>query len=241
MTGFFDIHTHILPGVDDGARDLSVTIQMLKAAKSEGISHIVATPHFDAGARGAAKKELEDALEAARSAAKEIDPGMTISLGSEIMNSPGSVDALNEKRANVMAGTRYVLVEFMPSDTYTDIYNSMHNYIMNGYIPILAHMERYEALYKREDCLDELIQLGVYMQMNAASLMGGVLHKRAGYNKKLLKEGYVHFLGSDCHDASARPPLMESMVKKVPKADMALYEKILKENPQKMLRDEYID
>ncbi len=243
MTNYYDIHTHILPGVDDGSEDLEESAAMLKMAYDEGIMHIIATPHFEVGNRVNASKEvLEAALAKVREKAKEIDENMTISLGNELLDAPGMSDALKKGKALTIGGTRYILVEFLPSDKYDKIYTSMRNYIADGYIPVMAHMERYGCLEKNYDRLDELVKLGVYMQMNTESIIGGLFNRKAAYHRKLIKEGYISFLGSDCHGSENRIPVMQSAVKYLEKdgiSEKAL-QKILVDNPSAMLEDKYI-
>lgn len=242
MTGYYDIHTHILPGIDDGAKDLKETGQMLAAAKEEGIRHIIATPHFAAGGKNPSLEQLQEALEATQKIAKEIDSGMTISLGNELLDSPGILSALNSGDALTLGQTRYILVEFLPKDSYSQIYHSLKDYIMAGYIPIIAHMERYEVLWKEYDYLDELLKLGVYFQMNGESLMGVPWNPRVLYHRRLLKMGYIHFLGSDCHGSVHRPPIMQTVLKGLHRdwRQGNKIEKILVKNPERMLQNKVI-
>lgn len=242
MGGYYDIHTHILPGVDDGSKDISMTTEMLKAAWKEGIQHIIATPHFDTCSRNPEVQELYEALELTREAARRIDKNMTVSLGNEILNSAGAIEALKSGRALTLGETRYVLIEFLPDEGYTDIYNSLHNYIINGFIPVLAHMERYAALAGRFDYIEELIQMGVALQMNSGSLTGGIFNRKAAYNRKLVEGGYIHFIASDCHDISVRPPAMSEMLRQCCKSagNSKRYKNLLIKNPERMLADEYL-
>lgn len=242
MTGYYDIHTHILPNVDDGARDIEETRKMLYLAYEEGIRHIVATPHFALDGKNVPVEELQRKFEEVKRMAGEVLPEMTFSLGNELLNSPGMVEALNEGRALTLGGTRYILVEFLPRDSYSGIYSSLRNYIINGYIPIVAHMERYEALLKKYSYIRELIQLGVFFQMNTDSLTGGIFQRDAVYHRRLLEEGYIHFLGSDCHRKDRRPPLMKSALRHLRKnfPDGDIETAVLVKNPADMLADKYI-
>lgn len=242
MTGYYDMHTHILPGVDDGARDLQETMEMLYQAYLEGIRHIVVTPHFALDSRNMPVRELMDKFEEVKRAALHTVPAMDFSLGNELMNSAGMVNALNEGRALTLGGTSYILVEFLPKDGYRKIYSSLHNYIMNGYIPIVAHVERYDALIRRTDRMDELIHLGVLFQMNTSSLMAGKRRRNASYHRMLLEEGYIHLLGSDCHRSDSRSPLMRGALQDLPGEllNSGVMQAVLSENPKKILADKYL-
>lgn len=242
MTEYYDIHTHILPGVDDGARDMGETQEMLFLAYEEGIRHIVATPHFALDGKNVPVEGLQEKLGDVKKMAGKLLPEMTFSLGNELLDSPGMVEALNKGRALTLGGTRYILVEFLPRDSYSKIYASLRNYIINGYIPVVAHMERYEALYKKYSNIRELMQLGIYFQMNTDSLTGGIFQRDAVYHRRLLEEGYIHFLGSDCHRKDRRPPLMKGALRHLrrnfPDGDTGTA--VLVKNPADMLADKYI-
>lgn len=242
MTGYYDIHTHILPGVDDGARDMMEAQEMISIAYQEGIRHIVATPHFALGDKNSPVEELREKLAALQRAAYKLAPEMTFSLGNELLDGDGMLDALKDGRALTLDGTRYILLEFLPHESYSRIYASLRNYIMNGYLPIVAHMERYEALIHKERHIYELLELGVLFQMNANSLTGGIFHRRAVWHRKLLEEGCVHFLGSDCHRKDTRPPLMQSALSNLPRnfAESSTGRAVLVDNPAKMLADKSI-
>jgi protein-tyrosine phosphatase len=242
-TGFYDIHTHILPGVDDGSKSPEESREMLQMAYDQGVRHIVATPHFSVHGKNHPVDELKKKQELLQEYAAEIDPQFTIDLGNELLNEPGMVEELRSGRALTMAGTRYILVEFLPSDKYHTLYHSLHEYIMAGYIPIVAHMERYEALYKDYDHIDELSRMGCYFQMNAESLVGGILQRKAAYHRRLVMEGYIQFMGSDCHSSKYRTPIMKDALRYLGhnrEAERVL-EKIVSGYPETMLSDKYID
>lgn len=242
MKEYYDIHTHILPGVDDGARNIGETEEMLRIASEEGIRHIIATPHFAVGDCNPSVAHLMKTLSEVKEAAKRVAPGITITLGNELLDGPGIIPALQAGTALTLAGTRYILVEFMPADSYSKIYHSLRDYIMNGYIPIVAHVERYEELIKQYEDLKEIIKLGAYLQMNAESIIGGIFHRKASYCRRLLEEGYIHFLGSDCHRSDRRVPVMKSALKYL-RTDLQGYDSyrgILIDNPAGVLADKYI-
>ena len=239
MISYYDIHTHILPGIDDGSRNIEETREMLRMERDQGVLHIIATPHFTAGEHPISIEELQHALEQTREAAREIDPAMTIDLGQELLNGPGMLEALKKGEALTLAGTRYILVEFLPYDRYSVIYQALYGYIMEGYIPIVAHMERYDALKKNQNNIDELIKLGAYFQMNTESLVGGFFHREAAYHRSLVENGMIHFLGSDCHRKDYRKPLMQDALRYFSKEfrKESNFLKLVSEYPQVMLAD----
>lgn len=235
---YYDLHTHIIPGVDDGSDSLEESLEMIRQMREQGVLNIVATPHYPDGR----SEKINDAFILLKEKVNELYPDMKLYLGNELLNGPGIIDALKNKNALTIADTKYILVEFLPGDSAKKIYAALREYIMEGYIPIVAHIERYEKLYKNYDFLDELINMGVYIQMNTESIVGGLFDRHAAYCRKLLMNGYVHFLGSDCHGANRRKPLMKDAIEKLKLefVNSSLAEKILFENPIKMLEGKYI-
>lgn len=230
---YFDVHTHIVPGVDDGSDSLEESLEMISQMREQGVLNIVATPHYPDGKT----EKIKDAFDMLKKSVEDKYPDMKLYLGNELLNGPGVIEALKNKTALTIADTKYILVEFLPGDSERKIYNALREYTLAGYIPIVAHVERYEALHKNYDFLDEIINLGAYIQMNTESLVGGLFDRRAAYCRKLLENGYVHFLGSDCHGAERRKPLMKGAIEKLKPefVNSKLAEKILFENPTKML------
>lgn len=168
---YTDIHSHILPGVDDGAENIQETSKMLRIAYDQGIRTVIATPHI-LPSNPYEDGKLEQALASVRKAAAEISPDMKVYLGGEIYYWNGSLNALQEGVGRTLADSRYVLVEFYPLTGYEEMYQGMKEYIQSGYLPIIAHMERYECLWKKGRNLTELLDLGCYFQMNVSSLRG---------------------------------------------------------------------
>jgi protein-tyrosine phosphatase len=238
---FIDIHTHILPGVDDGSQSMEETIKMLQIAQQEQIETIIATPHYIPGGRNLPVHILMQRLEEVQAEAVKVNPNMKLFLGNEIYYSNSVIEDLKTGKALTLANSRYTLVEFSTKDTDQHIYRSLSGLIRAGYIPILAHVERYRCFYKKEYLIHDLIEAGCYIQMNSRSLVGGVLDREAAYHRRLVEQGLVHLLGSDCHDDKVRVPYMTKSVQLIAKkCDESLVNKILFTNPFKVLENTYI-
>ena len=190
--GWIDIHAHILPGVDDGAHDWDEAAALLKLAYGQGIRHIIATPHFTGNQDPGLLKELCTCLD---NQAKAIADGFGVSLGQEIMYFENLVDYLNQGKALTLAGSRYVLVEFGPSDSLGRIKRAVRQLVQASYFPVIAHVERYKCLLEQERP-EELVEYGAYLQINARSL----------------KKGTIHFIATDMHDPSVRTPDIQTAV-----------------------------
>ncbi len=208
-----DIHAHILPGIDDGARDWDETRQLLKAAWEQGVRHIVATPHFSRRTDVGKLKELRDrAAELAHEEGLELE----ISLGQELRYFEELPLYLEQGRALTLAESRYALVEFQPSDGYQTVKRAVHGLVQAGYIPILAHTERYHCL-REKGRTEELIQSGACLQVNADSLSGGIFDRTAAWCLKEIRERRIHFVASDMHRTDTRPPRLDEALKKLSK------------------------
>ena len=238
---YIDIHSHILPGVDDGAGSMEQTVRMLRIAAGEQINTMIATPHYEAGRDNPSVEHLRNIRNQVQEEALRIRKDFRIFLGNELYYSESVVEALNSGEALTLAGSRYVLVEFNYGIDFNSMYRGINDFVYNGYIPILAHIERYDNVYREPDRIRELIKMGCYIQMNSDSLMGGFLDMEAAYNRKLLSHNLVHFVGSDSHSDRVRAPMMEAVVKHLlKKCDEGLIERVFIENPNKILENTYI-
>lgn len=235
-----DIHSHILPGVDDGAKDMRETERMLSRALRQGISGIIATPHYDAG--GVEKKYIKcrNSYEKVRKYIKECELPIELYLGNEIFYSESIIEELEKGYIHTMNGTRYVLVEFPLYADYDYIERALRNIQYAGYWPILAHVERYEALRKIER-VRTLVDMGIYIQVNQGSLTNKKRFRTRSFCLKLMKQGLVHLLATDSHDSKQRRPefkeCFEYIDKKVGKSYRVL---ISEENPEKIIEGEKI-
>jgi len=210
--GWIDIHNHIIPSVDDGSKDWEMSGQMLRMAYNEGIRTIIATPHYHPRLNNPAQKTLQLALERLRQMAHKINKSFDIYLGNEIYYHDSALSALDFGVVNTIAGSNFILVEFSADKDYLDIKNAINRLQMGGYYPILAHVERYINLQKELDRILQLVNMGIYMQVNAASVTGENGFETKRFVKKLLKKQLVHLIGTDAHNISRRPPKMKKCV-----------------------------
>lgn len=146
MFRIIDIHTHILPGVDDGAGTWKDTLQLMQTAYAQGTIHMIATPHYSSRVDIDKLVSLRDqAQKLAQNAGLEL----TVSLGQEILYFEDLPIYLEQGKALSLAGSRYVLVEFQPNDSYQRVWRAVRELVQTGFFPIIAHAERYRCL--RED------------------------------------------------------------------------------------------
>jgi protein-tyrosine phosphatase len=206
MEEFIDIHSHLLPGLDDGSNSMEQTINMLKIAYEEGIRAIIATPHCKDERTLHSMSVLQESLEAVKEEIQNLLPDLSLYLGSEIYYSHESIKYLQENKIPTLADTKYILVEFSPIADYRYMKNALQELLLEGYSPVIAHIERYEVLAKKLDLVEELIEMGAYVQVNAMSIIGESGRLYQSITKKLLKNNLVHMVATDAHSDKARAP-----------------------------------
>lgn len=173
MKGLYDIHCHILPGVDDGARNMEESLWMLSKEYKEGVRHVILTPHFRYEMFEPHMNIVTRQFMQLRREAIKIGQGdLQLYLGCELHSSMDMVECLKKGRRLTLAGSRYVLVEFSNSDEKSYIEERVRSLLMNGFIPIIAHAERYKATRSDIRFLEELREAGAYIQINADTISG---------------------------------------------------------------------
>lgn len=240
MTGIADVHSHILPGLDDGAPTGKVSVEMLRAASAQGIRRVIATPHYSFQFRNADPRRIRGLCRGLnRKAVKEEIP-CRVYPGQEIMYSEKALELLERGEILTMAGSRYILVEFDPSAPYSFIYMAIRKCATEGYLPIVAHVERYRSVHGPGKA-QELISQGAYLQMNYQRIAGKWNDDTARWCRSMLKKEQIHFLGTDMHNMTSRTPEIARPLKWIERHLQAEYaEKILWKNAMKILADEKI-
>lgn len=238
MMEFTDIHSHILPGLDDGAKSLDETRGMLQIAYQEGVRRIIATPHFFSREKSASLEKIVETVVYIRGKLKEWELPIELYPGNEIYYQSETMDLLEEGRVCSMAGGRYVLVEFHPSEDFSYIRDGLWKLLSRGYYPILAHAERYECLFAQKDRLEELKKQGIYIQVNASSFQRGMFSERTKRSGYLLKRGLVDFVSTDAHGVEHRSPRIKECYHFIcKKAGEETAEKLFVQNPMAVLQD----
>ena len=237
MDRLVDTHCHILPEVDDGARSMEETRQMLQEAYEEGIRYIIATPHHHPRRGRKSPKQLRRQLKLVREEAAQISDELRIYLGTEIYFGQDIPERLREELILTMNKTKYVLVEFSPGDPFDYICQGIQQIQMKGYEVILAHIERYQCMYKNIENVEHLKHMGVRIQVNADSITGESGWKAKRFVRRLIDERLVFCVGTDAHDPKRRPPRMKKAAEYVEKKCGEDYaRRIFFSNPRIMLR-----
>lgn len=242
MEQLFDIHCHILPGVDDGSQTMEDTIAMLQCAVKDGITDIIATPHYHLGRKISDYDKIEKAYQDTVAIINSHNLPLKLYLGNEVFCSDNAIKDVTDKKAHTMNSTRYVLLEFHPSHSYREIWHGAHAAISNGFIPIVAHVDRYPALVEDIERIEELINLGCYIQVNTAGIMGDEGFRVKQFCKKLLKDEFVHFVATDAHRPTGkRIPKLKKCADYIKRKYGIDYARaIFETNPNCVLVDKYI-
>ncbi|MFP4456643.1 MAG: tyrosine-protein phosphatase [Clostridia bacterium] len=210
---FIDIHSHILPGLDDGSKNLQMTEAMLSQASKEGIKEIIATPHFISKANTYTKEELKNTYTQVVSLIEKNELDLKLHLGNELFFDIDAIRVLESGECLPLASSSYVLIEF-PFKWRVDIVESiLYNLELSGYKIILAHIERYEN-FDNPKILASFIEKGCLAQINS-SILFDKNKSRVNYMLNLIENNYIHFIASDCHSDRHRSPKLKDAYKKV--------------------------
>lgn len=235
-----DIHCHVLPGIDDGARNMDESKRMLKMAVQEGIQGIVAASHFECGVSDEYFQKRRQGFEELSQWLETSHLPITLYPGNEIFYSEEVVSMLEEQKAYTMNGTSYVLVEFSPFAPFSYLRMALQRLQYGGFRPILAHMERYQCLAK-EERIQALVEMGIYLQVNTSSVTGAMGWRMKRQLMKYIRNGWIHFLGTDAHGTEHRIPQMAQCLKYIEKrAGKSCRERLSEYYPEQMLRGEEI-
>lgn len=238
MLGLYDIHCHLLPGVDDGAESIEETMKMLEMEYEQGVRTIFATPHFR---RQMFEPPMEKVLEAyalVKERANHIGNGMEIYLGCEFHVNMDMVNALRYGARPTLAGSPYVLTEFSGAAECDYVRERILNLLSNGFIPIIAHIERYPNVMKNIDFIGQLSDMGARISVNAESILGHEGFSIKRFCKKIIKLDLLDFIGTDAHGANHRVPQLGACADYLIKKYGSDYVKrILKENPEEILKE----
>lgn len=237
--GYIDIHTHILPGVDDGSASMEQSIRMARQAAMEGFSDIILTPHQKADRRCVTYEGTLRRMRLLQEKVDELKIPVRFHPGAELFYRHGMEALLEEGRLHTLADSHYALVEFFPGEEYAYIRDALVRISSYGYLPILAHVERYLSVTSEAGRAQQLKEnTGCFFQVNASSLTGdaGFAIKSAG--RKIVRQGLADFVATDSHNDTGRSPRISHcagwLEKKLGKQEA---ERLLIQNPRAVLED----
>ncbi|MDH4232713.1 MAG: hypothetical protein OEW04_11880 [Nitrospirota bacterium] len=201
-----DIHCHILPAIDDGAADIRTSLEMLRIAASDGITHIVATPHYRHG-EAPGIDLIQGKITGVREAMKKRAINVTLLGGADIRLTYELLKGIERKEIPTINGSRYFLLE-LPDLIPTHLDAFLLEMKVRGYSPIITHPERNYSLLTAPEKADALRAAGALFQVTAMSVTGDFGRQIRKFTRQLLKKGYVDFVATDAHNTGHRPPLL---------------------------------
>ena len=232
-----DLHSHILPELDDGSDSLAESLAMARMAVDSGITAVVATPHCAADRR----EEVLESWRLLSQALKETGIPLKLYPGMEIFGTGDTLRLLREGKLLTLNGSRYPLVEFDfggPGENRTRLLEELCS---AGYRPLVAHPERYACVQRDPRLVNEWFRMGCLMQVNRGSLLGRFGSRAQEMAETLVTRNFVVAVSSDAHSPQTRTPWMKD-VKNLLSQDFSpgCARTLLLDNPRRILKDEPI-
>ena len=231
-----DIHSHILPGIDDGARTLYDSVEIARELASQGITDIIATPHYVnetkyVSPRGHNRRLL---MELRKKLAEE-GVKVNVYLGNEIYIDEEIEKLIKMGKISTLADSRYLLVELPLHEKYQNYEDVLGSLLNVGYQVVLAHPERYEIVQEDYGVAKELYEMGVLFQCNLCSIVGKYGKNARKMIRKLAKDKMIFAFGSDIHRCSRTNQIKVAQRKIAKYYNGAELERVFVKNPRKIL------
>lgn len=232
-----DLHSHILPELDDGSRSLSESLEMARLAVQSGITAMAATPHC----AGDQAREVRSAVLLLRETLQELGIPLRLYMGMEIFGTFDTARLLRERKLLTLNNSRYPLIEFTFRSSGEEETRILQSVIRAGYQPLVAHPERYSYIQKNPELANTWKQMGCLFQVNRGSLMGRFGSGARRMGMELVERGFAAVVASDAHSASVRTPWMQDVQQLLSeKVSPVAAEYLLQYNPRKILRNEQL-
>jgi protein-tyrosine phosphatase len=209
-----DMHSHILPGLDDGPYDIGESVRMCRIAVDDGIHTIVATPHMLKGIYNFSREDVLNKVRKLNSVLKTKNIPLTILPGAEIVMDPDILSLIQKDvLVTVNNGGSHIFLELIDYFPKKQIEDFIKNLTENNIIPIIAHPERNIIIQKNINILSRFVKAGALSQITAMSITGNFGRKAQKTAEKLLKEKLTHIIATDSHSSTWRPPVLSSGLK----------------------------
>ena len=205
-----DLHSHILPGVDDGALDINVALDMARMAVADGIRVMACTPHFMPGMYDNSAQDIRNRVSQFQSILNNEGIALNLVVGCDAHIRPDFLNRLRNNEILRLNDSRYVLFEPPHNIAPQRLDDLMFNIMVAGYMPILTHPERLKWIEQNFDLIERMFQQGVWMQITAGSLTGRFGARPQYWAQKMLSQGMVHILATDAHNLKSRPPILSA-------------------------------
>jgi protein-tyrosine phosphatase len=203
-----DLHSHILPGIDDGSKSLEMSLAMARIAVKDGIRVMACTPHIYPGLYLNHTAGITAARDALQQSLDEQDIPLRLVVGADVHLVPGLLESLRAGNVPSLNKTRYVLLEPSHHVAPPRFAESVFQLVAAGYVPVITHPERLTWIEDNFQVFSDLTRQGAWMQVTAGALTG-LFGPRAKYwGERFLGEGLTHILATDAHSAGRRVPVL---------------------------------
>jgi protein-tyrosine phosphatase len=201
-----DLHSHILPGIDDGAKDLEMSLAMARMAVEDGTTQIACTPHFMPGVYDNTIPAITNIISGLEAAFRDHDISLNLIRGGDIHIAPEIADGLAHGILPTIGESNYFLFEPPHHVLPPGIVKLCEGIMDAGFIPVLTHPERLSWIENHYDVICQLDKLGVVVQLTAGSITGSFGKRALYWSERMLDEGRVDIIASDAHNIRSRPP-----------------------------------
>ena len=208
VTSLFDLHCHMIPGIDDGSSDLDTSLKMARMSVADGVSVIACTPHIFPSVYDNTGPDIRRRVQWLQFELDAAGINCRLVAGCDAHIAPDLVSKLKSGLVLSVNDSRYVLVEPPHHVLPPNVDRLFFDLLAAGYVPILTHPERMSWADGNQDLLDRLIRSGTWMQVTAGSILGGFGQQAKRRAERMLHQGWVHIVASDAHNATQRPPTM---------------------------------
>lgn len=240
-----DIHSHILNGVDDGSESLSCSIEILSKAEEAGFTDIILTPHFIENYYENTKSSTRPKITKMKKELYNENIIVQLHGGNEIYLSENTPDLIKNGKISTLANSKYVLFEVPFSNKMLNLAPIVAEIKSNGYIPVIAHPERYAYIQENPNEITEILNMGVFLQCNYGSVVGQYGRAAKRTVEILLENHLVHFMGSDTHKHGFVYENISSIISRMEELtkDKFYVNEITTNNPKNIINDieMYID
>lgn len=196
---YVDIHSHLLPGIDDGSANLEETILLIKEFIELGYKKLIITPHIMEDHYKNTPEIIKEKLDMVRYEAKKLDLSIELEAAAEYYLDEAFIQKLERQEPLLTFGDNYLLFETSFMNEPASLKEVIFRIASSGYKPVLAHPERYVYMFDSFTKYEDLFNRGLYFQLNLSSLSGYYSEESKRIAEKLIKNDMVHFVGSDCH------------------------------------------
>lgn len=204
-----DLHCHMLPGIDDGAKDLDIALQMARIAAADGVAVTACTPHIYPGMFENDTAGIQTAIDALQAELDREGIALRLTIGADAHVSPDLLARLKAGTVPTLGNnTRYFLLEPPHHVAPPRFDEFVFNLLAAGYVPVVTHPERLSWIETHYGLFRDLVRQGAWMQVTAGSLVGKFGAGAQAWGERMLADGLVHILASDGHSVRGRPPAM---------------------------------